>query len=270
MINSDTDKILLIKTVQITPFRVLVAALKDIVEEVNMVLTPAGLKIVNMDTSHSIVVHLELFAQNFELFICNKPKIIIGVNMPHFSKVLNSIDNGEILSLYINEDEYNDGIVENLTAQFDNKQKSQVKIQKLKLIELGCKEMEIPPVTFSSVINLPSTDFQKIVRDLNSMGADVLEIRSLDNEIRFKSVCPYGSSETIRGESDEMVIVKKHNKIIQGFYPVKHLNYFVKCTNLCNTIELYIENDIPIIIKYNVASLGELKLGLAPIKMKHD
>ena len=119
----ESDKVLLLKTVQITPFRVLFAALKDIVEEANLVFTPAGLKIVNMDTSHSIVVHLELFSQNFELFICNKPKIIIGVNMPHFSKMLNSIDNGEILSLYINNDEYNDGIVENLTAQFDNKQK---------------------------------------------------------------------------------------------------------------------------------------------------
>ena len=35
-------------------------------------------------------------------------------------------------------------------------------------------------------------------------------------------------------------------------------------SNLCNTIELFLKNDYPLIIKYSVASLGEIKLCLAP------
>ena len=34
---------------------------------------------------------------------------------------------------------------------------------------------------------------------------------------------------------------------------------------LCNHIEMYLANDLPLIVKYNVASLGTIKLGLAPI-----
>jgi len=45
---------------------------------------------------------------------------------------------------------------------------------------------------------------------------------------------------------------------------MKHLVLFSKCTNLCNSIELYLKNDFPLIIKYSVASLGEIKLCLAP------
>ena len=30
-------------------------------------------------------------------------------------------------------------------------------------------------------------------------------------------------------------------------------------------VELYIDNDLPLIIKYNVASLGTIKLCLAPL-----
>ena len=48
-------------------------------------------------------------------------------------------------------------------------------------------------------------------------------------------------------------------------FSLKNLNYFIKCTNLCNQIEIYLANDLPLIVKYNVASLGAIKLGLAPI-----
>ena len=48
-----------------------------------------------------------------------------------------------------------------------------------------------------------------------------------------------------------------------GSFFLKNLNYFIKCTNLCNHIEIYLANDLPLIVKYNVASLGAIKLGLA-------
>ena len=54
------------------------------------------------------------------------------------------------------------------------------------------------------------------------------------------------------------------DEIIQGFYELRHLVLFSKCTNLCASIELYLKNDYPLIIEYMVASLGEIKLCLAP------
>ena len=53
-------------------------------------------------------------------------------------------------------------------------------------------------------------------------------------------------------------------EIVQGIFALKHLVLFCKCTNLCNSIEMYLKNDYPLIIKYTVASLGEIKLCLAP------
>jgi len=39
---------------------------------------------------------------------------------------------------------------------------------------------------------------------------------------------------------------------------------FTKCTNLSNTVDIYLKNNYPLIICYNVGSLGILKLCLAP------
>ena len=63
----------------------------------------------------------------------------------------------------------------------------------------------------------------------------------------------------------EFVKNEESTKIIQGEFSLKNLGYFIKCTNLCNTIEVYLENDLPLIVKYSVASLGEIKLCLAAL-----
>jgi proliferating cell nuclear antigen len=54
--------------------------------------------------------------------------------------------------------------------------------------------------------------------------------------------------------------------VIQGEFSLKSLSLFTKCTPLCNNLEMYLGNDLPLIIKYNVASLGEIRLCLAPFR----
>lgn len=111
---------------------------------------------------------------------------------------------------------------------------------------------------------MPSNDFQKIIRDLNNIS-DKLEIKSLNNQLIFKCNGSFANAEIIRSESDGMGFIQKNNNIIQGEFSLKNLNYFIKCTNLCNQIEIYLDNDLPLIVKYNVASLGAIKLGLTPL-----
>jgi proliferating cell nuclear antigen len=60
---------------------------------------------------------------------------------------------------------------------------------------------------------------------------------------------------------------KDSNKIIQGEFSLKNLSYFIKCTNLCSQIEIYLENDLPLVVKYAVASLGTIKLCLAQLPL---
>ena len=63
----------------------------------------------------------------------------------------------------------------------------------------------------------------------------------------------------------EFIQKQENDQIIQGEFSLKNLGYFIKCTNLCNSIEMYLENNIPLIVRYSVASLGEIKLCLAPL-----
>lgn len=264
---STTNNVLTIKTVQIAPFRTLMTALKDILLETNISFQPDGIRIINMDKSHTILVHLYLAASNFEFYECKKEKIIIGVNMFHLFKLINSIDNDDTLTIYIENNDYYDGIVSHLALKFENGDIKQCKTQKLKLIEPEQDELEVPDVKFSSIINLPSADFQKIIRDLSCIS-DKLEIKSVGNELIFKCQGQFASAEIHRAEVDEsmkFILKQDSSKVIQGEFSLKNLSYFIKCTNLCPQIEVYLENDLPLVVKYNVASLGEIKLGLVPL-----
>ena len=259
--------VLEIKTVQIAPFRTLMTALKDILIETNITFQKDGIRIVNMDKSHTILAHLFLDATKFEYYYCKFPKITIGVNMFHLFKLVNSIDNDDTLTIYIEESEYCDGIVDFLGLKFENGDIKQCKKQKLKLIEPDEEELDIPKVQFSSIITMPSSDFQKIIRDLTNIS-ERLEIKSVGNELIFKCQGPFAMCEIRRTESDgvmEFIKNEKEKKIIQGEYSLKNLGYFIKCTNLCNSIEMFLENDLPLIVKYDVASLGKILLCLAPL-----
>ena len=269
-VNNDKN-ILTIQTVQIAPFRTLMTALKDILLETNITFSNDGIKIINMDKSHTILAHLLLNAENFEKYECKKDKIIIGVNMFHLFKLISTIDNDDTLTIYIEEDDYSDGVVQFLSLKFENGDIKQQKIQKLRLIEPDNEELDVPDVKFSSVLNLPASDFQKIIRDLSCIS-DKIEIKSIasDNcaELIFKCCGGFAQAEVRRAEADgSMEFIQKQNncKIIQGEFSLKNLSYFIKCTNLCNQIEIYLENNLPLVVKYNVASLGEIKLCLAPL-----
>ena len=246
-------------------------ALKDILLETNITFTPEGIKIINMDKSHTILAHLSLHADKFETYDCKLDKIIIGVNMLHLFKLINTIDNDDTLTIYIEESDYMDGVVQYLGLKFENGDIKQQKFQKLRLIEPEHEELVVPEVMFSSVLNLPAADFQKTIRDLSCIS-DKIEIRSVVGsegaELIFRCSGGFAQAEVRRAESDgsmQYIKTQDKSKIIQGEFSLKNLGYFIKCTNLCNTIEMYLENNMPLVVKYNVASLGEIKLCLAPL-----
>jgi proliferating cell nuclear antigen len=266
-ITATDGNVLTIKTVQIAPFRTLMTALKDILLETNITFEPDGIRIINMDKSHTILAHLYLEAHNFEMYECKKEKIIIGVNMFHLFKLINTIDNDDTLTIYIENSDYVDGIVSHLALKFENGEIKQCKTQKLRLIEPEPEELQYPDVKFSSIINLPSADFQKIIRDLSCIS-DKLEIKSVGNELIFKCSGQFASAEIHRAESDGsmgFILKQDSSKVIQGEFSLKNLGYFIKCTNLCQQIEVYLENDLPLVVKYDVASLGTIKLCLASL-----
>jgi len=263
---NEENNVLTIKTVQIQPIRNVFTAIKDILADSTITFTKEGLKIINFDKTHTILVNVFLEANKFEHYVCKPDKIVICANTLHLFRVISTISNDDTLTIYIENSDYHEGVVSNLGFQYDNGDIRQCYSQKLRLIEPDLEELVIPDVVYTTVINLPSTDFQKIIRDLNSIS-DRIEIRSIGKDLIFTADGSFASLKIYRSAHDGYMDFIKNpadaSTVIQGLFSLKSLSQFIKCTPLCNMIELYIDNNLPLIVSYDVASLGIIRLVLA-------
>lgn len=265
---NEENNVLTIRSIQIQPLRNLITAIKDILTDATISFTKEGIKIINFDKTHTILVNVLLHSNKFEMFVCKPEKIIVCTNTLHLFKVISTMSNDDTLSMYIENCDYHDGIVSHLGLQYDNGDIKQCYSQKLRLIEPDPEELVVPDVEYATVINLPTSDFQKIIRDLNGIS-DRIEIKSVGNDLIFSCEGNFASSRIYRSEYDGyMEFIQKPQDasvVIQGEFSLKSLSHFIKCTPLCNNLEMYLGNDLPLIIKYSVASLGEIRLCLAPL-----
>jgi proliferating cell nuclear antigen len=249
-----------VRTVQATAFKILVEALKELLTDTCLEFDATGIKIVAMDTSHVVLVHLRLNADKFETYQCEH-RIVIGINMLHLHKLTKTINSNDTLTLFMYDTDVN-----HLGIRIENTEKNTRTTYMLNLLDLDNQRITIEPTEFSSVITLPSTDFQKLCRDMFNLS-DVLEIKNVDRKLIFSCKGDFCSQETVlaaetgcggaEGGTDK-------DLVIQGMFNLKFLVTFTKCTNLCNIVEIYLKNDYPLIIKYSVSSLGDIKLCLAP------
>jgi proliferating cell nuclear antigen len=258
-----------IKTVQSGAFRSLIEAVKEIVTEANLEFTSEGIKVVNVDETHTVLVYLKLFADRFESFYCPM-KYILGINMIYFFKLIKTMGNNDSLTLYLPQSNPN-----KLGIRMENSDKSTVTNYFLKLFDTDVEDIKIPSISFTSIIHMPSTDLQKHCRDMNALGEKLdVEITSMGSDLIFRCMGDFAEQETVISENNSTMRVQKTsnstNEIVQGIFQLKHLVVFTKCTSLCPSIELCLRNDYPLILKYTVANLGEIRLVFAPMKNKTE
>lgn len=255
-----------IKTVQSGAFRTLIEALKEILTEANLEFDSEGIKVVAVDETHTVLVYLRLNADRFENYFC-PVKHVLGVNMIYLFKLIKTMGNSDSLTLYLPANNPN-----KLGIRMENVEKSQVTNFFLKLFDTDVEDIRIPSLNFTSIIHMHSADFQKICRDMNVLG-EKIEITSSGNNLIFRCVGDFAEQETVIADNQASMRVQtsgKNSEIVQGIFQLKHLVLFTKCTTLCPSIELYLKNDFPLVLRYMVANLGEVKLVLAPIKNKKE
>jgi proliferating cell nuclear antigen len=210
-----------------------------------------------MDNVRVALVYVRLLRDNFEEYYCES-KQMCGINMIYFFKLLKTVGNNDVLTLFIRKNNYNE-----LGIRIENKEKNTVMESYLKMLDISEEKLEIPDIQYDSVISMPSVDFQKYCRDL-SVISNCVCITSAEAKFILESNGDFASQKIIIGEAQNGLIFSKKNQKVSGTFDLKYLNSFTKSTNLCSTVEIFLKTDYPLIIEYNVANLGKLQFCLAP------
>ena len=249
-----------IQTVQSSAFRILIESLKDILTDCNFIIDSSGIKLIATDNSRNVLIHMKLLSENFDYFYCSE-KVTLGINMTNIFKLIKTMGNNDILTLFLEKDNTNQ-----LGIQLNNKEKCLQTVYKLNLLDIKDDNITIPDAIFETALTLPSSDFQKIIRDMMNIGT-LIEIKSVGSELILNCQGDFACQETNLSETNnglQFSQISPAETPIQGIFSLKYLLLFTKCTNMCNQIHIHIKNDYPLVIVYSVANLGEIKLCLAP------
>jgi len=300
-----SDDILYIYTKKIPAIKSLIEALKEIFRDVSIKFSPkvdkvdengvtkttGGMYITALNSNSNILVRLHLEADKFGYYKCTpnpddqKNYIMLGVNMSNLFKLIKFLNNDDELYMVYNKNDLN-----HLNLKYENKQKRRVSDYYLNLLDLKEENIVIGKQKFDFVITMPSNDFHSLIKNM-SIIAEHVDIKfvstdsnnyslifSCDGEFAsqvsaFNTTPAAFEQDPNNPDSQNIIHVfkcedgceEKENNIVQGVYELKALSLFSRCSQMCPTIELYIRNDSPLVIKYRVADMGSVHLILSPI-----
>lgn len=294
----DENVLLYIHTKKIPAIKSVFESLKEIFRDVNLKFIPkkeviseqdpnvkktvGGMYITALNSNSNILVRLHLEADKFCYFKCepdnDKPYVMLSVNMSNLFKIIKFLNNDDELHMIYNKLHRNQ-----LNLKYINRPKKMTSNYYLGLLDLDEESYKIGNQEFDFVITIQSNDFHTLIKNM-SVLAETVDIQfsntSEGYNLTFKCKGEFASQEcefigTTNSTSDGNIMVQKHvdedtssennTTIIQGVYELKSLSLFSRCSSLCPTIELFIKNDAPLIIKYRVADMGSVHLILTSI-----
>ena len=239
------------KTIQASAIKSAFEVLKDILNDVNIYFTKKGVQVLTLDTARVALVDMFLDAENFEEYYC-EADMVAGINVTNMFKLLKFISNNDTLTVEINSREYLDIRIENTAKRSDTR-------FKLKLLDINEDQIEVPTLKMAVATTMQSIDFQRICRDMNNLAVD-LEITRTSSQFIIRCEGDFANQETVI----ECVDDKTFDGELQGRYSLKYLNLFTKATGMCASVQIMQEEDNRfLVLRYNVANLGELKFYLA-------
>lgn len=242
------------------PIKYLSELLRDLLTEGNLECNEDGIKLLSVDPTRTVLVHLKLFGNKFEEYKCDE-NMVIGLNLEDFFKIIKNMENTDTLRLFVDKDDENSIGIERF-----NKEESINNTIYLSLMDIPLYERTIPPAKFDSVIIMSSSRFQRICREIFQFS-EKIEITSVGNQLSFKGYNTNVKQEiVVKPAATGMKFESNENPelIVQGIFDLKHLVQFSKCANLSNTVRLHFKNNFPLVIQCDVANIGTIKLCLAP------
>mmetsp|Transcript_42093 Transcript_42093/g.91732 ORF Transcript_42093/g.91732 Transcript_42093/m.91732 type:complete len:260 (-) Transcript_42093:124-903(-) len=239
-----------------------VDAMKDLCKDVNFDCSEKGLQVQSMDSSHVALVSLLLRESAFAEFKCDRPTSL-GMNVDSLGKIFKMCGPNDSLKLRWQND------ADTLNFQCESGDEDRIADFDLKLMQIESEHMEIPEQHYKVIAKLPSTEFQKICRDLKEFG-ETMQVHASKEGIRFTVQGDVGSGNVMlkpreADKPEDKVSLTVHEPVTATF-ALRYLVNFAKAAPLCSVVELGLGVDAPLLVKYNleVPDNGYMQFYLAP------
>ena len=138
----------------------------------------------------------------------------------------------------------------------------------LKLMDIDSEQLGIPETDYKCTIQMPSGEFQRIIRDMQVLG-DTATISCTKEGVRFSVSGDLGTGNVLvrqnsAHEKEEERVLIEMEEPVELTFALRYLNFFTKATSLGGTVILSMSPEVPVVVEYPIGETGYIKYYLAP------
>ena len=146
--------------------------------------------------------------------------------------------------------------------------KRQQQTTELKLMDIDSEQLGIPETDYKCTIQMPSGEFQRIIRDMQVLG-DTATISCTKEGVRFSVSGDLGTGNVLvrqnsAHEKEEERVLIEMEEPVELTFALRYLNFFTKATSLGGTVILSMSPEVPVVVEYPIGETGYIKYYLAP------
>merc|ERR1712012_1128482 len=236
-------------------------SLKDLLTEATWDCADTGIQLQAMDNSHVSLVSVNLRADGFDKFRCGR-QLSMGMNLGSMSKILRCASNDDIITIKAQDQ------ADTVTFMFESPNQEKVADYEMKLMNLDQEHLGIPETDYAAVIKLPSSEFQRVVRDLSQFGESVI-ISCTKEGVKFSAAGDIGVgniklAQTANVDKEEEAVTIDMQEPVSLTFACRYLNMFTKASCLAPQVSLSMSPDVPLVVEYNIGDIGHIRYYLAP------
>merc|ERR1712142_1167844 len=241
-------------------------AIKDLLNEASWDCADSGIQLQAMDNSHVSLVSLNLKAEGFDKYRCDR-NLIMGMNLTSMSKIMKCAGNDDIITMKAQDN------ADTVTFVFESPNQEKVSDYEMKLMNLDQEHLGIPETDYACVIKMPSGEFARICRDLSQFGESVV-ISCTKEGVKFSAAGDIGQgniklAQTANVDKEEEAVIIEMQEPVTLTFACRYLNMFTKATPLSPQVSLSMSPDVPLVVEYAIGDIGHIRYFLAP-KIEDD
>lgn len=281
------------ETIQAPAFRVLAESLKDVLVDANyMFSAERGIEVISLDSTETVIVHMHIppdRVERFQIFTdgsgaqqqapppLQQQAYALGINTQSLFRAVKNVTTTDTVAL-----RYEEAKPHVLNVDISNSERQSKLIYSLNLLTMPVPKCELAKIDlreYDVQVSLPSTQLQKMCKELLNANAQTIEMSISKNSLRIRAILTSLNLQVVLFEKKGLSTIAFQNEtmrtmfetaspdhfVVFGEFPMRQLQAFAKCTNSTPFVEIFLCNGRPLVTQYHAATLGSLRYYIAPV-----
>lgn len=229
---------------------------------------PGQIKILTTDTNQVMIIYISLEGCAFKKFVVRPERYTIGLNLDELHKYIKNVDKEGVMTMHMDSEDTQHVVFDVKSANLATTES----ICELRVVNLATKNDRKIEVDCSMVIRVNCSAFHKACKDLLQFSRYV-EITCDPSQMALTCKGELSTHKRIfrvDGTQDGVVIKTmakegaKGPEIIRLVFDLTYINMMYKCSTLCDDMEIYLNSESIMFLKYGIKLMGRMVVGISP------